>query len=144
MVKDTKWIQSVLPHRYPFLMVDRVTEISTEEAVGIKNVTINEPYFQGHFPDEPIVPGVLILEALAQLGGILISFIKGEEKEQKGYFAGIDNARFRRPVRPGDQIVLKVSVLKHRGDIFKIKGVATVDGEVAAEGELMIALRKPL
>ncbi|MEJ5299757.1 MAG: 3-hydroxyacyl-ACP dehydratase FabZ [Thermodesulforhabdaceae bacterium] len=143
MTKDVKWVQSILPHRYPFLMVDRIINVSTEEVVGIKNVTINEPYFQGHFPDEPIMPGVLILEALAQLGGVLISAIKGEEKEQRGYFAGIDNARFRKPVRPGDQIILRVSLLKHRGDLFKLKGVATVDDEIAAEGEFLIALKKP-
>lgn len=143
MTNDIKWIQSILPHRYPFLMVDRVLSISKEEAVGIKNVTINEPYFQGHFPDEPIMPGVLLLEALAQLGGILIDFGQSESrKEEKGYFAGLDGVRFRKPVRPGDQIILKMTLLKHKGNVYKFKGVATVDGDIAVEGEFLIALRR--
>lgn len=142
MTKDVKWIRSVLPHRYPFLMVDRVISLSAEEAVGVKNVTINEPYFQGHFPDDPIVPGVLLLEALAQLGGILINFTEDNRKERRGYFAGLDGVRFRKPVRPGDQIILRVTHLKHKGNIYKLKGEATVDGEIAVEGELIIALSK--
>ncbi|MCX7822030.1 MAG: 3-hydroxyacyl-ACP dehydratase FabZ [Syntrophobacterales bacterium] len=142
MTKDVKWIQSVLPHRYPFLMVDRILFISAEEAVGVKNVTINEPYFQGHFPDDPIMPGVLLLEALAQLGGAMINFGHGEKEERRGYFAGLDGVRFRRPVRPGDQIILKVTLIKHKGNIYKLKGEATVDGETVVEGELLIALGK--
>ncbi len=144
MKRDILWIQSILPHRFPFLMVDRVISLSSDEAVGIKNVTINEPYFQGHFPNEPIMPGILIVEALAQLGGTLIAFIKGEEGEQKGYFAGIDHVRFRKPVYPGDQVILKVVLVKHKGQIYKVRGTATVDDEVVVEGELLLAFREPL
>lgn len=143
MTKEIKWIQTVLPHRYPFLMIDRIISLSSDEAVAIKNVTINEPYFQGHFPDEPIMPGVLLLEALAQLGGVLINSLNGEDKpKQKGYFAGIDGVRFRKPVTPGDQIILKVSLLKHKGGIYKLKGEAKVQGEVVVEGEFLIATKK--
>ncbi|MGC8720055.1 MAG: 3-hydroxyacyl-ACP dehydratase FabZ [Thermodesulforhabdaceae bacterium] len=142
METDIKWVQSILPHRYPFLMIDRVISLSSTEAVAIKNVTINEPFFQGHFPDEPIMPGVLLLEALAQLGGILINSINdGEQSKRRGYFAGLDGVRFRKPVTPGDQIILKVTLLKHKGGIFKLKGEATVQDEIVVEGELLIALK---
>lgn len=143
MTKEIKWIQTVLPHRYPFLMIDRIISLSSDEAVAIKNVTINEPYFQGHFPDEPIMPGVLLLEALAQLGGVLINSLNGEDQpNQKGYLAGIDGVRFRKPVTPGDQIILKVSLLKYKGGIYKLKGEAKVQGEVVVEGEFLIATKK--
>ncbi len=143
MKYDIGWIQSVLPHRYPFLLVDRIISVSETEVCGMKNVTINEPYFQGHFPDEPIMPGVLILEALAQVSGILISFILGQEQNLRGYFAGIDNVRFRKPVRPGDQLLLKVSLLRQKGGIYKLKGVATVENEIAVEGDFLIAFKEP-
>jgi 3-hydroxyacyl-[acyl-carrier-protein] dehydratase len=135
-------ILTLLPHRYPFLLVDRVEEYEPEKRiVGIKNVTFNEPFFPGHFPGKPIMPAVLILEALAQTGGILAfkSFpaMKGDVR-----FVGIDNARFRKPVIPGDQLKLVLEVIKHRREVWVFKGEAFVDGKRVAEAQLMATLQE--
>jgi 3-hydroxyacyl-[acyl-carrier-protein] dehydratase len=138
---DINEIKKIIPHRYPFLLVDQIVELEEgKRAVGIKNVTINEPFFQGHFPDYPVMPGVLIVEALAQVGGV--AMLKKEENQGKlGLFAGIDNCRFKRQVKPGDQLRLEVEILRLRGPIAKAKGTATVNGEVACETEMMFALQ---
>ena len=129
-------IMELLPHRYPFLLVDRIVEETPgERIVGIKNVTINEPFFQGHFPGHPIMPGVLIVEALAQAGGILALRAMGGRK-RIAYFAGIDGCKFRRPVVPGDQLRLEVTILAHKGPVWKMHGEATVDGALAAKADL--------
>lgn len=135
-------IMNYLPHRYPFLLVDRVLElIPGERVVALKNVTFNEPFFQGHFPDIPIMPGVLILEALAQAGGVLayVSSIENIEGSLV-YFTGIDKARFRKPVTPGDQLVLEAKITRVRSNIVKLSGVAKVDNEKVAEADLMAAI----
>lgn len=134
-------IRGILPHRYPFLLVDRVIEVSEDRtrAVAIKNVTANEPYFQGHFPERAIMPGVLIVEALAQAGGAAL-LDKASESGKLAMLAGLDGFRFRRPVVPGDTLRLEVELVKLRGPIGRIKGRALVDGEVAAEGEITFAL----
>ncbi len=135
---DIQKILSMLPHRYPFLMVDRVLEfVSHEKIVALKNVTINEPFFQGHFPGQPIMPGVLIIEALAQTGGLLVCASAGEASPEAVYFLGMDRVKFRRAVYPGDQLILEVALGRTRGNVAKIKGKATVDGKVVAEGELI-------
>ena len=133
-----KEIQDVLPHRYPFLLIDRIVEIEMgKRVVGLKNVTINEPFFTGHFPGHPIMPGVLILEAMAQVGGFLLMRSLGARSEKKVlYFTGIDGARFRRPVVPGDQIRFEVEVLRMRGQMCRMRGTALVDGRVATEAEM--------
>lgn len=137
---DVRDIQRVLPHRYPLLMVDRIVEVEgTRRIVGIKNVTINEEFFQGHFPGDPIMPGVLILEALAQIGGLLVS----QELEHKGKVAvllSLDKVKFRRPVRPGDQLLLEVEAVRIRASTGHIRGIARVAGEVAAEAEIKFIL----
>ncbi len=131
-------IQDALPHRYPFLLVDRILEIELgKRIVGLKNVTINEPFFTGHFPGHPIMPGVLILEAMAQVGGFLLMRSLNMRAEKKVlYFTGIDAARFRRPVVPGDQIRFEIEFLKFRRQMCRMKGMALVDGKLAAEAEL--------
>ena len=132
---NIKDIQNLLPHRYPFLMVDRIVEIEPEKrAVGIKNVTINEEFFQGHFPGNPIMPGVLIVEALAQVAGIL-AFQSGASEGKSVYFLSIEKAKFRRPVVPGDQLRLEVSVLQFRGNVWKFAGNALIEDKIAAEAE---------
>lgn len=139
---DIRQIQSVLQHRYPFLLVDRVLELEPgTRAVGMKNVTINEDFFNGHFPGNPIMPGVLIVEAMAQVGGILLLATTGNEGKL-AFFAGIDKLRFRRPVMPGDQLVTEVEIKKQKGDIGRVAVVGKVDGQVVAEGEYLFALRK--
>jgi beta-hydroxyacyl-ACP dehydratase FabZ len=139
---DIRQIQSVLQHRYPFLLVDRVLELEPgKRAVGMKNVTINEDFFNGHFPGNPIMPGVLIVEAMAQVGGILLLATTGNEGKL-AFFAGIDKLRFRRPVMPGDQLVTEVEIKKQKGDIGRVAVVGKVDGQVVAEGEYLFALRK--
>ncbi len=142
MVLDIKQIQEILPHRYPFLLVDRI--ISLEEgvkAVGIKNVTVNEPFFQGHFPGFPVMPGVLIIEAMAQVGAVIV--LKMPQFAGKiALFAGIDKVRFRRQVFPGDQLRIEVEVLKLRSAVGKSYAAAYVGEELAAEAELMFAIQK--
>jgi UDP-3-O-[3-hydroxymyristoyl] N-acetylglucosamine deacetylase / 3-hydroxyacyl-[acyl-carrier-protein] dehydratase len=135
---DIERILSVLPHRYPFLLVDRILEVDgTTRIVGLKNVTIGEPFFQGHFPGHPIMPGVLIVEAMAQVGGCLVMGTIERPETKVVYFMALDRVRFRRPVRPGDQLRLEVEVLQVRGPTCRMKGVATVEGKVAAEAEMM-------
>jgi 3-hydroxyacyl-[acyl-carrier-protein] dehydratase len=132
---DITRVMEILPHRYPFLMIDRVVEIvSGESAVGIKNVTYNEPFFQGHFPRRPVMPGVLIVEAIAQTAGVLVVHTLGSEVEGKlVYFMTIDNCRFRRPVVPGDQLRIHVKKVRNRGFVWKFSGAAKVDGILVAE-----------
>ena len=134
---DIQKILSMLPHRFPFLMLDRVLEfVSHEKIVVLKNVTINEPFFQGHFPGKPIMPGVLIIEALAQAGGLLVCASAGASP-QAVYFLGMDKVKFRRAVYPGDQLILHVKLGRTRGNVSKMQGKATVDGKVVAQGELL-------
>ena len=135
-------IQNILPHRYPFLLVDRITELTTGEYIeGFKNVSISEPVFQGHFPDHPIYPGVMILEGMAQAGGVLafksMDNASQEEIENKVvYFMSIDKAKFRVPVTPGDQLVYKINVMKQKGPVWQLEAKAYVDGKVVAQAEL--------
>lgn len=134
---DIAAIIKSLPHRYPFLLVDRVLEITPEKRIlAIKNVTFNEPFFQGHFPEHPIMPGVLIVEAMAQAGGLLLLDLF-DSATQVVYFLGLDEVRFRQPVVPGDQLELEVEIVQRRGSLFKMRGVARVDGKVVAEGSMM-------
>ena len=138
---DINQIMKLLPHRYPFLLVDRVLEFIPRQSItAIKNVTINEPFFQGHFPDFPVMPGVLIIEALAQTAALL-TFTEAKQENAVYYFAGIDGARFKRPVEPGDQLILEVELLRMKAGIFKFKTRASVDGETAVEAELTCAMR---
>lgn len=141
IVMSVEEIQALLPHRYPFALVDRIIEyIPGERAVGIKNVTFNEPCFQGHFPGRPIMPGVLMVEAMAQVGGIILKQLPGQEKNLF-VFAGIDKVRFRRPVVPGDRLVMTVDLIKFRQRGFgKMQGRAEVDGQLAVEGEMLFSL----
>lgn len=138
---DIKEIMRLLPHRYPFLLVDRILEVEKAKSIiGLKNVTINEPFFQGHFPGEPVMPGVLILEGMAQIGGILAYHSIPEMVGEKLiYFAGIDKARFRQPVVPGDQLLYEMVVLKQKGKIWKMAGKTKVNGNLVAEAELLAA-----
>jgi 3-hydroxyacyl-[acyl-carrier-protein] dehydratase len=132
---DIKEIQKLLPHRYPFLLVDRIIDIEPGiKAVGIKNVTINEEFFQGHFPGHPIMPGVLIIEALAQVAGVL-AFRSGISEGKSVYFMSIEKAKFRKPVVPGDQLRLEISILQQRGNVWKFSGNAVVEEKVVAEAE---------
>ncbi|WP_416828169.1 3-hydroxyacyl-ACP dehydratase FabZ [Ectobacillus polymachus] len=138
---DIQQIKEIIPHRYPFLLVDQILEIEEgKRAVGLKNVTANEPFFQGHFPDYPVMPGVLIVEALAQVGAAAM-LIKEENKGKIGFFAGIDNCRFKRQVMPGDQLRLEVEIVRLKGPIGKGKAVATVNGELACEAEITFAIK---
>lgn len=141
---DIEEILGLLPHRYPFLLVDRVLDYDKGKFLrAVKNVSVNEPFFQGHFPGKPIFPGVLILEAMAQATGILAFKSVGDlQPGELYYFAAIDNARFKRPVQPGDQMVLEVEFLKERRGVARFRGVAKVDGEIACEAEMMCARRK--
>jgi len=138
---DIQEILELLPHRYPFLLVDRVIEYEPEKrVVGLKNVTINEPFFQGHFPSVPIMPGVLIIESMAQLSGVLVFKTMPDRDSKLVFFAGIENARFRRPVRPGDQLKIEMELTYSRKSLGKLKGIATVDGERVASAEIMFSL----
>lgn len=140
VILNAEQIQAIIPHRYPFLLVDRIIESeSGKRAVGIKNVTINDPFFQGHFPQYAVMPGVLIVEALAQVGGIALGQLE-EFKGRLAFFAGIDNVRFKRQVRPGDTLRLEVELGQIRRNIGTGSGVATVDGEVACKGDFMFAI----
>lgn len=141
---DIHQILKLLPHRYPFLLVDRVVELERGKRIqAIKNVTINEPFFTGHFPTRPVMPGVLILEALAQAAGLLSFDMMGEAPgdDKVFYFVGIDGARFKRPVEPGDQLILDVELDRIKGGIYKFKGVARVGDSVACEAEIMCTMR---
>ena len=142
---DVVEIQNLLPHRYPFLLIDRVVEFHEGQSlVGIKNVTVNEPFFQGHFPEKPVMPGVLILEALAQATGLLAfrTGNRGAERESLYYLVGIDKARFKQPVEPGDQLRLSVELIKTRRGIWVFDTAATVNGNTAATAEIMCTERK--
>ncbi len=141
---DILEVLRLLPHRYPFLLVDRIVEIEEGSFIrGYKNVTINEPFFQGHFPGEPIMPGVLILEAMAQMGILFAKKTAPDELENKLFvFAGMDSVRFRRPVRPGDRLDMELRLLKRKRLVWKMEGVASVNGETAVEAVLMAAISK--
>ena len=141
---DIHAILKQLPHRYPILLVDRVLELEKGKRIkALKNVTINEPFFMGHFPHRPVMPGVMMLEAMAQAAALLSFASQGVTPDDKTvyYFAGIDAARFKRPVEPGDQLVMDVEVLRHKAGIYKFKGVARVGEEIACEAELMCTMR---
>ena len=141
---DIHEILKQLPHRYPFLMVDRVLSVEKGKSIqALKNVSINEPFFSGHFPHRPVMPGVLMLEAMAQAAALLSFDTMGVTPDDKTvyYFAGIDGARFKRPVEPGDQLIMDVELVRHKAGIFKFKGVRWVDGNVACEAELMCTMR---
>ncbi len=143
MLMDIAMIKSLLPHRYPFLLVDGVVEFEPgKRIVGIKNVTTNEEFFNGHFPQRPVMPGVLLIESMAQVAGLAML----HEKKHRGkipYFTGIDHAKFRRPVIPGDQLRIEVDILKFRGNVGIVKCQAKVDGEVSAEAQLMFVVTEP-
>ena len=144
---DIQLIHRILPHRYPFLLVDRVEEIDgTQSALGIKNVTMNEPHFQGHFPGMPIMPGVTIIEAMAQTAAVMVgTTLEMADKEMKVYFMAIDKCKFRRKVIPGDQLQMRLTTLRGKpgGKVWKFGGVATVDGEMAAEAEFSAMMDLP-
>ena len=134
-------IMKVLPHRYPFLLVDRILEIGEKKIVGLKNVTINEPFFQGHFPGHPIMPGVLIIEAMAQVGGMLMLGSLADPDSKVVYFMSLDNVKFRRPVKPGDQLRFELEVVQLRGTVCKMRGVGKVDGDVVVEADMAATIR---
>ena len=137
---DIDAIREILPHRYPFLLVDRIEELEAERVVGIKNVTVNEPFFAGHFPDYPVMPGVLIIEAMAQVAGVLVLSGIPDRKSKLVLLAGVDGAKFRKPVRPGDQLRMEMKILRSRASMAKVSGIATVDGAVVAEAEMLCVL----
>jgi beta-hydroxyacyl-ACP dehydratase FabZ len=144
-ILDIEKIMSLIPHRYPFLMVDRVLALESKKRIqALKNVTINEPFFQGHFPDAPVMPGVLIVEAMAQAGGVLVFASAPEEAPRKLiYFMAIDKVRFRKPVVPGDQLIFEVEVLKQRAKAVKLAGIAKVQEQIVAEAEMMASMGDP-
>ena len=137
-------VMQLLPHRYPFLLVDRILELETgKRVVGLKNVTINEPFFQGHFPKQPIMPGVLIIEAMGQAGGVLAaSALAEDEADQEIIYMGMHKVRVLKPVVPGDQLIFELKVIKQRRKIFKMSGIATLNGKVVAEAELMAGFQE--
>jgi 3-hydroxyacyl-[acyl-carrier-protein] dehydratase len=137
---DIEGIRAILPHRYPFLLVDRIEELEPERIVGIKNVTINEPFFAGHFPDYPVMPGVLIIEAMAQVAGVLVLSRMEDRKSKLVLLATIEEAKFRRPVRPGDQLRIEMKLERQKSTAAKMSGKATIDGVLAAEATMMCAL----
>ncbi len=137
---DIDAIREILPHRYPFLLVDAITELEPERIVGIKNVTVNEPFMPGHFPDFPVMPGVLIVEAMAQVGGILVLKSVEDRRKKLVLLASVEEAKFRRPVRPGDQLRIEMKMGKRKATVAKMFGTATVNGVVVAEARLMCKL----
>jgi 3-hydroxyacyl-[acyl-carrier-protein] dehydratase len=137
---DIDAIRDILPHRYPFLLVDRIEELEAERIVGIKNVTANEPFFVGHFPEFPVMPGVLIVEAMAQVAGVLVLKQIEDRKSKLVLLAGVDGAKFRKPVRPGDQLRMEMKVLRQKATMVKVSGVATVNGVTVAEAEILCVL----
>lgn len=137
---DIQGIQEILPHRYPFLLVDRIEELEPERIVGIKNVTINEPFFIGHFPDFPVMPGVLIVEAMAQVAGVLVLSQIPDRKNKLVLLATIEEAKFRKPVRPGDQLRIEMKMGKRKATVAKMSGTASVDGVVVAEATMLCKL----
>jgi len=142
MTIDIQEILEFLPHRYPFLLIDRIIEFErTKRLVAIKNVTINEPFFQGHFPGHPVMPGVLIVESMAQVGGLMMLATAAEAEQLIMYFTSLDNVKFRRPVKPGDQLRIEVDMVQRRGRMCKIHGVARVDGEIVCEADMGAMVR---
>ena len=139
-ILDINEIREILPHRYPFLLVDRIIELEPERVVGIKNVTANEPFFNGHFPDFPVMPGVLIVEAMAQTAGVLVLKTIDDRATKLVLLVAIEYARFRKPVVPGDTLRIEMKVVKRKASVAKMAGVATVDGQVVAEAEVMCKL----
>src|SRR5271169_1138687 len=139
-VMDIQAIREILPHRYPFLLVDRIETLEPDRIVGIKNVTVNEPFFIGHFPEFPVMPGVLIIESMAQVAGVLVLSQIEDRKTKLVLLASIEEAKFRRPVRPGDQLRIEMKVLKRKSSIAKMSGAATVNGAVVAEATMLCKL----
>lgn len=137
---DVQEISQLLPHRYPMLMVDRIVEISADSIIGLKNVTVNEPHFTGHFPGFPVMPGVLIIEAMAQVAGILVGTLAPHTRGKVMFLASVDEAKFRKPVVPGDQLRIEMKMLRLKHTVAKMRGLATVDGQVVAEATLMCKL----
>ena len=137
---DINEIRTILPHRYPFLLVDRIVEMDTERVVGIKNVTANEPFFMGHFPDFPVMPGVLIVEAMAQVAGVLVLSSIPDRHKKLVLLASVEQAKFRKPVRPGDQLRIEMKVSKRKETVAKMYGTASVNGVVVAEAEMLCKL----
>ena len=139
-VLDINEIRAILPHRYPFLLVDRIVELEADRVVGIKNVTVNEPFFTGHFPDFPVMPGVLIIEAMAQAAGVLVLKSMPDRANKLVLLVAVENARFRKPAVPGDSLRMEMKIIKRKASVAKMAGVATVDGVVVAEVEVMCKL----
>jgi 3-hydroxyacyl-[acyl-carrier-protein] dehydratase len=135
---DIQAIKAILPHRYPFLLVDRIIELEPDRIVGIKNVTVNEPFFEGHFPEFPVMPGVLIVEAMAQVAGVMV--MKDLGAQRAVFLASIEQAKFRKPVVPGDQLRIEMKVIKRKSTVAKVSGQVTVEGAVVAEAEIMCKL----
>jgi len=139
-VMDIQAIREILPHRYPMLLVDRIEELEADRIVGIKNVTVNEPFFNGHFPDYPVMPGVLIVEAMAQVAGVLVLSQIPDRKSKLVLLAGVNEAKFRKPVRPGDQLRIEMKLSKRKTSMAKMSGTASVDGAIVAEAEMLCVL----
>ena len=139
-VMDIQGIRAILPHRYPFLLVDRIEELEAERIVGIKNVTVNEPFFNGHFPNFPVMPGVLIVEAMAQVAGVLVLSQIPDRENKLVLLASVEEAKFRKPVRPGDQLRIEMKVAKRKATIAKMFGTASIDGIVVAEATMLCKL----
>jgi len=139
-IMNIEEIMKILPHRYPFLLVDGVLELNEEKIKAFKNVSINEPFFQGHFPNYPIMPGVLIVEGMAQTAGLLL--MKDMDENVIPLFTGIDKARFKKEARPGDKLIYDLEILQRKANMFKLKGIATVEGQVCAQAEIMVGIKK--